>query len=284
MSQLEWAALGAADLPDLQRLARACLRADGGLPDLGTAPMLTTFFLSGAGIAGRDETGDLVAAGGVFSEGLGRTATGLVDPSLRGQGIGGELVAWAREQVPGPLRARIENVTPRTESLLAAAGLHRTFAETVMRHSLRHVPVVGRPAGLTRLPFDEASAPLFHEAYRRSFGDRPGFPDTPLEAWVADLTGDPAFRPADSRVVLDTAGEPVGFVTLSDEWVDQVGVDPAWRGRGLGAHLVVRSLTALRDAGARRVWLCVNVDNPARDLYERLGFRARGTRARYADR
>ena len=54
-----------------------------------------------------------------------------------------------------------------------------------------------------------------------------------------------------------------------------------WRGRRLGAHLVARSLTALQARGAQEVWLAVGCDNPARSLYERLGFRNRGTRALY---
>ena len=58
---------------------------------------------------------------------------------------------------------------------------------------------------------------------------------------------------------------------------------PAWRGRGLGAHLVARSLRALRKAGCEQVWLCVNVDNPAHDLYLRLGFEEAGLRARYEE-
>jgi len=75
----------------------------------------------------------------------------------------------------------------------------------------------------------------------------------------------------------------VGFIVLTDEWVDQVGVVPAWRGRGLGAHLVARSLRALRKAGCEQVRLCVNVDNPAHELYLRLGFEDAGMRARYEE-
>ncbi len=73
----------------------------------------------------------------------------------------------------------------------------------------------------------------------------------------------------------------MGFVTLTDDWVDQVGVVPAWRGRGLGAHLVARSLRTLRKAGCEAVWLAVNVDNPAHALYLRLGFVDAGVRSRY---
>ena len=82
-------------------------------------------------------------------------------------------------------------------------------------------------------------------------------------------------------MAVDDDGRVAGFVTLADNWIDQVGVVPGWRGRGLGAHLVVRSLRALAKAGYEDAWLAVNVDNPARGLYRRLGFVDAGLRARY---
>ena len=84
-----------------------------------------------------------------------------------------------------------------------------------------------------------------------------------------------------SRVSLDEDGHVAGFVTMSDNWIDQVGVVPAWRGQGLGAHLVVRSLRSLAKSDWDEAWLAVNVDNPAHDLYLRLGFEDHGVRARY---
>ena len=56
MATIPWVPLTEADLPDLAELARACLRADGGLPLLADEPMLRRFFLTGSGIGGRDET------------------------------------------------------------------------------------------------------------------------------------------------------------------------------------------------------------------------------------
>lgn len=283
MSTLAWSPLREADLPALSSLARACLAIDGGLPLLAEAPMLRQFFVSDAGIGGRDETGDLVAVAGVFIDASGRrTATGLVHPSSRNQGHSHALVAWCRERSGGSLlRVVAETTSADSERLAAEVGLRRTFAEHVMRHDLGDVPFVRAPEGVTKRLFDEQSAGLFHAAYERSFGDRPGFPGTPQEEWVRLLVEDEEFRPEDSRVALDSAGEPVGFVTVSDCWVDQVGVVPAWRGRGLGAHLVARSLRALAKGGCTQAWLAVNVDNLAHDLYLRLGFTDHGVRARY---
>ena len=283
MSTLAWSPLTETDLPALASLARACLAADGGLPTLSDEPMLRRFFLSDAGIGGRDETGDLVAVAGVFLDGTGRrTATGLVHPSSRHQGHSHELVAWCREHSGGSLlRVVAESASKDSEALAAEIGLRRTFAEHVMRHDLIGIPVVRAPEGVTRLPFGERSAGLFHTAYSRSFADRPGFPGTPQEEWLGFLVEDEEFLAEDSRVVLDRAGEPVAFVTLSDCWIDQVGVVPDWRGRRLGAHLVARSLSALARRGCEQAWLAVNVDNPAHELYLRLGFVDDGMRARY---
>jgi ribosomal protein S18 acetylase RimI-like enzyme len=283
VATLPWTPLTDADLPDLAELARACLHADGGLPLLAEEPMLRRFFLSGSGIGGRDETGDLVAAAGVWTNGSGRrTATGMVRPSARHQGLGAQIAAWSTERSGGNLmRVVVESTSPETDPFLRRLGLVRTFAEQVMRHDLADVPRVRRPEGLKTLPWSGDTASLFHRAYRSSFADRPGFPDTPLGEWVEGLVEDPGFRPAQSRVAVDDEGRVAGFVTLADNWIDQVGVVPAWRGRGLGAHLVVRSLRSLGKAGCADAWLAVNVDNPARELYHRLGFVDAGLRARY---
>jgi mycothiol synthase len=286
VSTLEWRPLTPDDLPELVELAQTCLDADGGLPQLGTESTVEALFLQGEGITGRDESGDIAAAAALSRDTTGRlVATGLVHPAMRRQGHGEALVQWCRERAGDePIRVVAETMSVEAESLFAANNLHRTFAEAVMRHKLKHISRVALPEGLHTEPFRDDTAQAFYTAYRNSFGDRPGFPDPPEEEWLRWLVDDSGFRPEDSRVALTDDGEPVGFVTVSDEWIDQVGVVPAWRGRGLGAHLVVRSLTALKRAGAPRVWLCVGVDNQARALYERLGFAHKGTRARYEER
>ncbi|GAA4401453.1 hypothetical protein GCM10023168_11070 [Fodinibacter luteus] len=284
MSTLDWKPLSEADLGALAHLAERCLEKDGGLPLLGTEPMLRQLFLSGQSVGGRDETGDLVAAASVFVDASGqRAATGLVHPSARQQGLGEELVRWALEQSGGSLlRLVAETTSPESDALAQRLGLRRTFAEHVMRHPLVEIPKIPRPDGVHTHPWTDDTSVLFHTAYSRSFATRPGFPGTPLDEWVASVEEEAGFRPDLSRVALDDEGLVVGFVTISDDWIDQVGVVPNWRGRRLGAHLVVRSLRALRKAGCQQAWLAVNVDNPsAHDLYLRLGFVDHGQRARF---
>lgn len=286
MTLLQWAPLRDEELPELVHLAQVCLAKDGGMPLLGTEKMLRRLFLSSQAIGGRDEMGDLVGAVALGRDSQGRPqATGLVHPAFRGQGVGEQLIVWVREQAAGePLVVLAETTSPESDTLYARAGLTRVFAEHIMRHRLRRIPSTRRPAGLHTRPFDDETAPLFHEAYRQSFATRPGFIETPAAEWLDWLRAEEGFRPEQSRVVLDDDDAPAGFVIVMGDWIDQVGVVPAWRGHALGAYLVVRSLKALRDAKAKQAWLCVNVDNPALELYGRLGFKQRGTRARYADR
>lgn len=50
------------------------------------------------------------------------------------------------------------------------------------------------------------------------------------------------------------------------------GVVPAWRERGVGGALLDALIVAAHDAGSVALSLSVEPDNPARRLYERLGF------------
>lgn len=79
-------------------------------------------------------------------------------------------------------------------------------------------------------------------------------------------------------------GRPAGVAQLryrlsvwtgsEDLWIEDVYVDEAARGKGLGRALVVEALQRARERGCGRVELDVDVVNePARALYTKLGFR-----------
>jgi ribosomal protein S18 acetylase RimI-like enzyme len=64
--------------------------------------------------------------------------------------------------------------------------------------------------------------------------------------------------------------------------VEDVVVDEAWRGRGIGEHLVRRLLDLARQKGARGVSLTSNADRAAANrLYLRVGFSPRQTNSYY---
>ncbi len=60
-------------------------------------------------------------------------------------------------------------------------------------------------------------------------------------------------------------GPDIGFIL-------QVAVAPAFQGKGLGTRLLREQAVAFRETGMARIALGVTMDNPARELYERLGF------------
>lgn len=286
MPVVQWSALTLDDLPDVQALAQACLDHDGGLPDLVETDHLRRYFFGDDTISGRDELGELIAIASLtYDEAGNRMASGLVHPSARRQGLGDALVTWARNEAPGvPVKVVAETMSPEAETLYAGSGLTRTFAEYVMVHRLSHISYIPLPDGVTTEPFTEHTAHDFYIAYKESFGDQPLFPDPTEEEWLAIAHQENDFRPEESRVAYSRGGAPIGLVMVSGDWIDHVGVVPTWRGHRIGAHLVVRTLRALKNAGSEAVWLNVNVSNHSRELYRRLGFRVYGTRARYEDR
>ena len=78
----------------------------------------------------------------------------------------------------------------------------------------------------------------------------------------------------------------VGYGVLSiaagEAHVLNLCIGPAWRGQGLGRHLLGRLLDVARWSGAQRVFLEVRPSNPlAKALYESVGFKTIGRRPRY---
>lgn len=277
-------------LADLAALTGRVLAVDGGLPLAADEAFLRRRHVGSdvVTLAGRSPDGRLVAAGAVrpTSADGGATFTGSVDPDARGRGVGSRLLDWGLAEAgrrAGDTIVETESLTPAVEALFTTRALRRFFAEDIMRFDLatEGPPPAVWPAGTVLLPWSEVTAPRFHTVYDAAFRERPGFPGWSARQWVAEMVEDDDFRPDWSVLATRPGVGDVGFVTAAQGWIVQVGVVPGARGSGLGAALVSEVLTRMRDGGAERVLLDVNVDNPAARLYRRLGFVAQGRRARF---
>ncbi|MGN9913087.1 GNAT family N-acetyltransferase [Phytohabitans sp. LJ34] len=283
--ELTWSPLdGERDQEAVAALAARCHATDGGMTEV----TVSRFGADGVITTGaRTAAGELVAAAAVRRLSPGAAVIGLVDPAHRGRGIGGVLLdrgLAVATSVDPAVTVETEALTEASERLFASRGLRQVFAEDVMRFDLAAAepPAVPLPPGLTLREWTPDLAARFFAAYDAAFRDRPGFPGWPAERWVAWTAGDEEFRPQWSLLAAgpDGAGD-AGFITCAEGWVIQVGVVPAWRGRGVGGALVTESLRRMREEGAEQVLLDVNVDNPAARLYTRLGFTKLGRRAKF---
>jgi ribosomal protein S18 acetylase RimI-like enzyme len=200
---------------------------------------------------------------------------------LNPHGLGRRLLEQVFETAAGrAVTVAAETVPPDAEALYARFGLIEIFRELVLRHPLTAVPAVPVPAGVRLVPVAQADPGDLFAAYVGAFAGRPGFPDPGPGEWLGELEGDRTWR-RDVSAVAYHDNAPVGFVNVLGDSIDQVGVLPSWRRRGLGAHLVSRALVALAADDGRAAWLTVSVDNAAADLYAALGFAVAGSRARF---
>jgi ribosomal-protein-alanine N-acetyltransferase len=78
------------------------------------------------------------------------------------------------------------------------------------------------------------------------------------------------------------AGYGILSIAAGEAHILNICIGRAWRGQGLGRHLLLRLLDIIRWSGAERVFLEVRPSNPmAKQLYESVGFQQIGRRPRY---
>ena len=216
---------------------------------------------------------------------------GAVDPALYGLGLGDFLLDWqearARQALgavadprPAVMRIDVYHQNPRAVEVYLRHGFALALSEDELRRDLSlPIPALDLPDGMALLPWSDARAPLFYAAYADAFRERPGFPGWDEPTWRGNLTGHSDFWPAHSLLLLDGA-EPAGFAICAAVAQDagaghivQMGLRPAWRGRGLADALLATLLERFRAAGLRQATLEVNTNNSrAARVYARLGF------------
>jgi mycothiol synthase len=231
---------------------------------------------------------------------------GHVHPDWRRRGVGSAILAHNEARLR-EVAASHETERPRfylafspdsrlgAVALLAGAGYHpvRYFFD-MLRPTLDDVEVPPMPEGLELRPVSgrEQLRQLF-DADADAFQDHWGGFDSSdelFEQWLADPDMDPTLH------VVAYDGDEIAGAVMNEINVhenrelnrqrgllDSVFVRRAWRGRGLAAALVARSLILLRDRGMTSAWLGVDAANPsgALRLYEKAGFAVHTRSAAY---
>ncbi len=77
-------------------------------------------------------------------------------------------------------------------------------------------------------------------------------------------------------------GYIIAHVVLDEGHIVSFGIDPKWRGRGLGRRLLEDTLRLIRLEGVKIVTLQVRSSNSAAlSLYQKVGFKIVGVRKKY---
>jgi len=225
-------------------------------------------------------------------------ASGRVHPDYKGAGIGTYLVAWlevlvreaALKHAPEDARVVLQQTKLSTDrdsqSLLVGLGY------TPVRHSYRMLvelesdpPAPVFPEGIEIRSFDRAAQiRALVQAEKDIFRDHWGYVELDFEqdlrAWEHWLDNDPHFDPA--IWFLAMSGEEIAGVCLCNShmtedpelaYVESLGVQRAWRRRGLGLAMLHYAFSVLYRQGKKRVSLDVDAQSltGATRLYEKAG-------------
>jgi mycothiol synthase len=213
-------------------------------------------------------------------------ADGYVLPELRGRGLGAELLRLTEEEA----RRRAEQLEGRVylqnATTAAADDLYRARGYEPVRRFRRMVieleqkPDVPVPAGVGLRPLRPGEEPAVHELLEAAFADhwehrRRTFEEYSKRTFARDDYDPSLCLVAEADATL--AGASLNWWKDAGDWgwIGVLGVDPPFRGRGIGEALARGSFAEFFRRGERRVALGVDAHNEtgAVRLYERLGMR-----------
>jgi mycothiol synthase len=300
---------GSSDHPAMAALNTAVRRANGGI-EIVSAEQLDVDYAHlpncdlGQDFVAVEADGQLVAYGRVYwtdrNDGTRAFETiCMVDPTVRGRGIGSALLAWQTRRSAEWMRLLPDDRPVvaasyaygrdhRARALLESAGYRivRRFCE-LTRPDFEDIPDLPLPDGFEVRPVDPADRSLIRrvwDAGTEAFGEHWGESDTDRsEDNFERFIESPEFQPALWQVAFhgdDVAGHILNYLDPPEPdgsrtgWTESIAVRKPYRRRGLARALLARSLGTVRDAGATRAALGVDSQNVnhALDLYEGLGF------------
>lgn len=161
------------------------------------------------------------------------------------------------------------------------------FKRYRMERQLRRLPAVPElPPGYFWVPWDPLVLPDHADVHFRAFSQEidaqlfPSFADYfGCRLLLENISSSPYFLPQATWLIACPT-ECCGTIQCSSfaprqGTIQNVGVVPHHRGKGLGRALVLQALHSFRQLGLQRAILEVTADNlPAVELYQSLGFHA----------
>lgn len=222
---------------------------------------------------------------------------GFLVPEWRRKGIGRAMLLWMEDHLaqsanaaPGSERYFQVNVTQFQEGaavMLERSGYQpmRYFYEMV-RPSLEEIIEHPLPDGLEIRPVESSHYEAIWKSVDDTSKDEWGYnvpTDEDYQEWLAS----PHFQPQLWQVAWEIAtnrivGHVLTFIDADENeqfnrkrgYTEGIGVDAAWRRRGVARALISRSLQAQKAAGMRESALAADSDSTSNviQLYESCGF------------
>jgi ribosomal protein S18 acetylase RimI-like enzyme len=224
-----------------------------------------------------------------------------VHPEYRRRGIGGALLAWQDARIaeiisgmtdlagrPVIAAGYVSELDADGQALLRRTGFTEVRRAAEMhREDLADLPDPPIPDGIRIGSIDPTDQPMLRrvwavtgEVFSGHWGDPE--PDRSESAWRRFIDH-PYVQPELWCVAFDgdeVIGHILNYVAPADDgaiigWTEGIAVRGEWRRRGIARAMLAWSLRRVRDAGAVRAALGVDVSNPnqAPELYASMGFR-----------
>jgi mycothiol synthase len=224
-----------------------------------------------------EEDGELMA--GAFGQqfGVRGNSAGAVRPSAWRRGLGSRLVELIEERLGDEGAKRLHSWTVagdvRADELFSGRGYRevRRFWEMAIE---LETDLAEPSVRVETFAEDEATA--FHAALEESFAEHWEHEPESFEEWWTRQRNRANFDPSLWFVIHD--GSELGGVVRNEArppagYVGGLGVRPAWRGRGYGRALLLRSFREFRNRGMTGATLGVDAANStgATKLYESVG-------------
>lgn len=232
----------------------------------------------------------LAAAGDVHGD----YASVDVHPTFRGRGIGSALLPWTWAQARAQGKARVvqdfSDARRDAAALVRAHGYEGAWTGWSFRMSIADAAPPVLPAGYAFVDYDHARhARVAFDVINTAFNEWREEPQDDWPSWDAYIGAHRFLAPWGSPLVVHD-GRIVGVsIALDagadqDAWIQQLAVERAHRGRGLGHALIRETYARFAARGFSHGGLATDSRTGALAMYEHVGFTVRASWTRWLKR